>query len=329
MLKRLAPVLLLAATSVLLAGEKDTPAANKPKYGFNDVEVRLLDGSRLRGEIAGLDKLTAQTAFGTLTIPVSEMLSVKRDTQSGGPADAKELAAALKNLGQEDAALRAEAVRTLQNAGASAVDALFDARQKAAGETRARIDALLKSALAQRGGGGLTGDEIKAAKFTGRGTLQAPELTLKSKLGGLKLKMTDVAAIQWLAAGALQASELSAPAAFRDWTDTGVDIGQGETAAVLVSGLASWNNNSFGPGGSTNWSAQPYRAGAVVGKIGANGEQFLIGNKKCWTSAIGGRLFVKMYASDELLQRNDTEQTIGNFKVRIATGARRDELEGE
>jgi len=313
--------------SLLSAGEPDAPAPPaKAKFSPRDVEVRLRDGSAIRGQIADLEHLAFQTNFGTLQIPVTHLFSLTRGKRRA-PANAADVAAAAKKLTSDDAAQRAAAQQLLEDAGQPALDALFEMRQKAGGEPRTRIDALIKRILSSSAGKENTFDTVKAAKLEGKGTIQTEGFTLKSKLGDLKLKFEDVAGIQWLSAGTAVTVELQAPTALREWSDTGIDTTQGETVAVAASGEVLFFGSNIGPTGSTNWGGRPFRPGTLVGRLGANGQPFAIGSGKRWPAESSDRLYVKMFATDDVLNRGDLDQCSGNFTVKIASGARADEVE--
>ena len=90
------------------------PSHSRGKYGVRDVEVKLLDGSLLRGEIQDTEGIVLKTAYGPLTIPVTDILRIERgDHISQHEKD--EIAAALKELDNDEFAKRAAAQYRLGN----------------------------------------------------------------------------------------------------------------------------------------------------------------------------------------------------------------------
>ncbi|MCY3024331.1 MAG: hypothetical protein NTW87_35590, partial [Planctomycetota bacterium] len=53
-------------------------AGKRPRYGPRDVEVRLQDGSVIRGEIQGVEAVALKTDYGLLNFPVTRILHINR-----------------------------------------------------------------------------------------------------------------------------------------------------------------------------------------------------------------------------------------------------------
>ena len=78
----------------------ETPAKKSVKYGPNDVDVRFRDGTNLRGQIQGVEAFTLKTSFGTLTIPIRDMLRLQAGNHA--PQNAKKIETAGKDSNHDD-----------------------------------------------------------------------------------------------------------------------------------------------------------------------------------------------------------------------------------
>ena len=326
-MKRLA--LLVAIAAAIHAGHSAHAAdpASKGGAGFgpNDVEVRLRDGSIVRGEIAGSDTIALKTPYGVLTFPLSRIVRIKAGYRLAKQKEA-ELLAALKDLDSDDFGTRGQAQRTLEELGAQALDALRDARNKASAEARSRIDAVLKKIMAAAPKLS-TDDLVKSDEFEAAGTLQFDALLVKSRIGELKVKLEDIEAVRWLANGVVKSMPIEARAGLEDWIDTGVDAIAGDRFAIAVSGsLTLFGQNTVSPPeGTNNWGQQPFQTGAVIGKLGAAGKPFLIGPGKQWAPDSNERLYVKIFASENAMNNNNNPSQ-GEYKIKLATGIWAEEM---
>jgi hypothetical protein len=326
-----APALILLVAAAFSAEPKpgaEPVAPKKPRYGPNDVEVRLLDGSLIRGGLLGLEQITLQTRYGALAFPAPKLLHVTRARRM--PADeAQEVAQAIKDLDNDDFARRNAAQQKLEAFGAAAAPLLADARQNASAEARTRIDALLKKTGAPGTPKLQTDDVVRVEEFEARGVLKLESFKLKTRVGDLVIKVDDIAHVRWLAKGGFRTLDLDAASALQDWVDTGLDAVPGGKLAVTCSGtMTLWGNNGFTPNGNPNWGGsrqKQFPAGAVIGKLGANGAPFLIGASKEWTAETADRLFVRLHYPDEMRNRGDDNHS-GQFSLRAASGAWADEI---
>ena len=66
--------------------------------------------------------------------------------------------------------------------------------------------------------------------------------------------------------------------------------------------------------------------GAVIGRLGASGDQFLVGTGKVWNTESKERLFLKIFWNYNRTGRSNNEPK-GSFQVKIATGAWADDVD--
>ena len=102
------------------------------------------------------------------------------------------------------------------------------------------------------------------------------------------------------------------------WSDTGVDLERGEMFSVLASGTIDFGSNSTGPGGYGPNDFDQYNVvpcsnhAALVGRIGQDGEPFLLGAEAMSVATAAGRLYLG--PNDSNLGDNS-----GAYAVRLTT----------
>src|SRR5579863_1570419 len=101
----------------------EEPGTDIPKAGPRDVEVKLHDGSLVRGELQSIDTLTLKTAYGVLNFPITSLIKVTPAAKMPDQ-DAAAISSAIKGLDNDDFAKRNEAQKKLETFGASAVAAM-------------------------------------------------------------------------------------------------------------------------------------------------------------------------------------------------------------
>lgn len=321
----------------LMSGEKTPPKADKPdapppvlksRFSPRDVEVRLQDGSLFRGEIDALETVVIKTLYGTLTVPISDMLRIDRGERVS-EKDTKDIAETLKDLDNEEFAKRSAAQYKLETMPAAAAETLKAARGTASPEAKNRIDTILKKLAAKAQNKRIqTEDSVRTVRFEATGTLQFDTVKIKSRVGELAIKLDDLQTVRWLNRGEQKSLTLEPNATMGEWVDTGIDSFPGDKIAVAVTGTINpFNNQEISPTGTDNWgNAGQFMMGAVVGKLGSSGDSFLVGNGKIWQTETKERLYLKINWNHNRTGRSN-EATKGKFSVRIATGSWADDID--
>ncbi|HEY3319155.1 MAG TPA: hypothetical protein VGP72_01605 [Planctomycetota bacterium] len=324
-------VLAIAAIGLVCAsaGETAAPAPERAKamrFGPNDVEVRLSDGSVIRGELLSLPSIDLKTSYGMLSFPTNSLLTVECASRMSA-VESTAAAAVLKDLDNDDFGVRTAAQRRLEELGPQAVSALKDAHARASAESKARIDAVLKKLDAAGARKVRVKDTVKAEEFEAQGTLQLPAVALKSKLGDLRIKVEDIEMIRWLARGAQKSLDLDPANGLKDWLDTTVDAVAGIPMTVTAAGSVSLFNQEFTASGNPNMGNgnKPYVPGTLIGKLGANGQPFVIGIGKKWMPESSERFFVRIFWPEQMMNGDDMNPT-GHFSITIGTGIWSDQL---
>jgi hypothetical protein len=303
------------------------PAAPAKSYGPRDVEVRLRDGSRLRGEIGPLEAFTVKTDYGDLKVPVSEMRRLARGNRPSS-VEMKEVARAIKELDSDEYEVRQNAQKKLEGFGARAVDAITDALATATAERRTRLQAVLKRALERGGRKPVTADAVRTSKMEIKGCLQLAKIPVKTRFGLLDIDFEDLDCIRWLAYGERQEVQLEAWKSISEWIDTGVDAVEGEELAVSATGQINCGGNIMTAAGSNAWgNTQPYLVGTLIAKVGEGGKPFQVGDAQRTVAATGERIYLRVWVQPNMLGRNMQASYTGEYKAVVATGSQASSVE--
>lgn len=310
----------LSLSTCLMAEEVNEPTLLvKPKFSIYEIEVKLQDGSLIRGEIKETESIQLKTAYGLLNIPLSEISRIERGERIS-ELDTKAAVQALKDLDSDEFSKRAAAQHTLETGNALISTLIKDAREKASVEARTRIDKILGKLLEKNKGKKLqTEDAVRTTRFEATGDLQMSALKLRCRLGLLSISMSEIQSIRWMNSGEMKVFILENNQTVGMWMDTGVEVSQGDRITVNVTGTISTNNdnNEITPIGSENYgNNDKFLVGAVCGRMGQNGEPFLIGNYKSWTAETKERLYVKINWN----RRGRNNDSKGQFNLKITSG---------
>jgi len=318
--------------SVALARTNVEPAAqnnmskSKTRYGPMDTELRLSDGSILRGELKHCDSVRLKTAYGLLTIPSAHLLSLSRG-QRLTTEEIKAVDAILKQLDADGFSQRGVAQQKLEEMGPPIVSALKTARGTASLEARNRIDTVLKKIEAKGLPPVQMDDIVRADDLVAPGRVDMESVVLKTKFGEITVKFEDIQSLRWLNRGSCNTLDLECADGLEDWRDTGIEGVPGAPLAVQCSGHVNISGTPCDPPGNPNWgNGHPFMTGSVVGRIGTGGQPFLIGNGKRLTMDSSEHLYVKIFWPQRNFQRQDNQYT-GHYTIKIGTGSWADEFQ--
>jgi hypothetical protein len=186
-------------------------------------------------------------------------------------------------------------------------------------EVRNRIDGVLKR-LARKDGAAQSDDQVSAADLDVSGELDLKEFRFKSPLGDITVKIEDVESVRWLASGRFKSLSIDSKKGLEGWIDTGLNVSPGEQTAVSASGTITLFGYQSGPAGNNNFGTAPFMVGSLIGRIGKDGEPFLIGDRKKWTATDRDRLYVKIFCTPDHVRQLGRQPTSGSYRVRVATG---------
>ncbi len=299
---------------------------NNAQLTPNEVEVRLLDGSRVRMLILQ-GNLEIETKYGKLTVPTSDLRRIEFGVR---PPMSARINEAVKRLGHESSQEREKAMKELIATGAPAYVALCKAAKSKDAEVANRANKALEQISQRVPENSLRireGDLIQTAEFSVTGRVVNSTLRAKSAVfGETQLSVTDLRGIRWL--GQLADVELELPGAkyavkATQWMDTGIELVTDDELAINASGTLNLMPNGgaegvTGPDGNAQFQGQvPNPPGALLGRIGEHGQVFLIGAHYNTVSKSEGTLYLQISTSPWAQAGN---AVTGSYKVKITGG---------
>lgn len=306
-----------------------------------DVEISFLNGSTVR-MILQSDKLEVATPYGKLAVPSHEIRAIEFGLHFPEGVDAK-IQQAVKSLGGDNFRERDQAGKALLELGPYSYPAVFEASQTKDLETSRRAKELVKQLQAKHPKKDLktsTDDRVITATFTIVGRIQNTSIKADAELfGQVDLPVARMRTMRALAGGrdvevTIDAGRYGAQG---QWLETdyvvdglneivitasgNVDVWpqQGGQYIVTANGLRGRNmgiafNAAMMRGGAK--LAMPLNGqiygGALIGKIGEDGQMFLIGERYEGTPDQQGKLFLHIGPSPW------NNQQSGTYDVKIS-----------
>ncbi len=285
-------------------------------------EVRFQDGSLVRVSI-DQPAIDVQTRYGKLTVPIAEIRRIELGLH-WPPGRREQLERAIQALASNAYKEREQATRELLDAGPLAWPLLKQAKasdpeaiQRSAGLLK-RLEAKYPQELLQR----RETDLVYTAEFPVVGRILAPALKATSAhFGDLSLKLADLRTLTFRGP---DQTELTIDAAKHgsapdQWLDTGINLDADVRLLINADGQVDlW------PQGSGQYMATPkgyttagkgstFLAGALVGRVGDHGKQFLIGERYDGAPGEEGRFYVHIVPSPW------NNASTGSYRARIST----------
>lgn len=317
--------MLLALTSLL-----GQPPVKPAAVTDAAVELRFRDNSVMK--LAVLDaKFELRTEYGKLSIPVAEVRRIEFRVRL--PEDVvKQISTAIANLGHAQFKVREAAMADLQAFEERAYPALVAAAATGSPEVRKRAEDLLaklRDKLPEERLKVRDNDIVHAGDSVFAGKIDVSVFGVRTRqFGEAKIQLADLTQLTSTAAGSdsefkLAGSTYALPQ--KVWLDTKLDFSAGAVLNVSATGEidvypSQPNVYICSPQGRKRWGGDPGRqmspdAGVLVGRIGTNGQEFVIGEKFNGTAAAAGRLYLRIVESPWNV--NPT----GEYKVRITGGS--------
>jgi hypothetical protein len=300
---------IIAAFLLLPVSLLAEPTGTRPdtSKGPNEMEVRLVDGSRIHMIILQ-ENLEIVTKYGTLTVPTRDIRKIEFGVRHV-EAVRKRITDAICKLGSVSFKEREGAGTDLLAIGPPAYLSLQQAKKSADREVAHRAEALLEQ-MRQR----FTEDQLRTRPddlvqtldFTIAGRVTSPTIRAMTTIfGDAQLKVSDLRSIRLL--GGLAEIEVNVDAtkytSTHNWMDTGVLLTPDDEVSVTASGqvdlmINGGGNMVTGPAGSHQWGNGPGGAGhppgALLGKIGDSGTVFVVGESYKTTCKKEGRLYLQI-----------------------------------
>ena len=327
-------VLLGMARGVAACGE-EPPAAETPVTSHSNPEVlkiHLMDGSQIGGKLAAAE-IEVETSYGKLTIPVTAIVSLTPGLASH-PQVGQSLDQLIEKLGSPAFAEREGAQKALVAMGPSMRLRLARAADDADNERRSRVRAILEefdqieADEEQSEAVGTTRlidrDTIETLDFTLVGKIVQQEFEIASHYGVLKVKLSDIRRIEREAAEKQDLQKTvtvdGGNLVTRTMKDSGLRIERGDKITIAADGtitMTPWGNQAMStPDGAPNYGwYQPNKiaGGALIGRIGPQGNFFRIGSKHSFTADRTGMLQLAVAVQGD----PQNQQFPGEYRVKV------------
>jgi hypothetical protein len=334
---RVVAVFVLAGSTAAWADDPPdrSPATSVPSL----FEIALLDGSRVRVEI--LDpSVTVATRYGKLTVPVGELRQIDPGFRYPDGFEAR-IEEEIERLGSPSFRDREAAEKALLGFKEYALPALRRAVKSDDPEQARRAGAVIErltDTLPEERLHLKELDTVKIVDFTVVGKLEQSALRVRSRqFGEATLRLDQLRSARSLVIGSISASLILDAAKYArpgwtTWMDTEVDVSADTRVDVTVSGrIDQWiqtpgqymagpdGTQAVAPGqpkpGADAGATRRWMSGSVIGRIGANGDPFVIGERYREARAPAtGRLYLIIAPS------NWNNDSVGTYRVRIHVG---------
>jgi hypothetical protein len=335
-MRRLRPAALLLVALCLLnsSAAQDTKKApetdKKDLTRLREAEVKFADGSSLR-VLLMIDNFEVLTKYGKLTLPTTDLRRIDFG-QHVSDELTKKIEDAIARLGSDTFQKREDAGKELIAFGAPAYPALRTAAksgdQEIGQRARAAMDHIRDRTPARLLNLKST-DSIQTNEFAMQGRIVNPNFKVRTAyFGDLDVKVADIRSIRWT--GTLdEPTELTVDAAKfgavdNAWMDTQMLV-ESELQITLTAGgqvdlLQQQQPGNLMSGPEGNKDAQrngAHAPGTLIGKIGENGEVFVVGQRLEKSFSQEGKLFLRIVAFP------NSNGAGGAYTVKV-TGARKD-----
>jgi hypothetical protein len=319
-------------TAPLSQGADKKDADNKKDNGgLREAELKFADGSAVRVLLLQ-DNVDIVTKFGKLSIPINDVKRIEFGVHTSDEV-AKKIEDAIRRFGSDTFTQREAAGKDLINIGAAALPALKAASkspdQEIAQRARASMDRIKERVPAAQLRLKVE-DFIQTSEFPVQGRIVISTFKVRTAyFGDLDLKVADLRSLRLTAGGGLDALEVTVDAArysiqdMTQWMDTGITA-DGDTAlSIAASGQVSLRQGGggqflTGPAGSIQFQRNNgtlYPPGALLAKIGENGNIFVVGERFESNQKLEGKLFLQIAPSPW-----GDNMCSGSFKLKINGG---------
>jgi hypothetical protein len=298
-----------------------------PKIEY-DVDINFLNGSTVRLRIQS-EKLEIETIYGKLTVPMRDVRSI--DFGSHMPEGyAEKIDAAVKRLAHSDFREREKAAALLVELGPYSYAAAVEATKAAEAEQATRAKGIVQKLHAKHPKKDLkiaTDDRVITPTLTINGKILAHTLKARADyFGVVELSLADMRTLKSLG---MPSAELTVSidagkyAAAGQWMATSFQVDGKSNLVITAKGQVDLAPDQggilVGPNGVKATSpfagkvgkAKATSGGLLVGKIGEDGDTFIIGDRYDNIPAQAGTLYLHINPSPY------GSQAQGSYEVRV------------
>lgn len=295
------------------------------------LKFHLMDGTIITGQLT-TNSLPISTDFGDLVVPMDAIASFAPGLSSHPEID-KTINQFIAQLGSPDAKTRDKAQAQLISYGTGLLPVLMEYANDPDAERKVRIATITEELMGMESDdfGPEQGptvslkrlDQIVTERFTIAGKIQQKTFTIASKFGELTVKLKDIKSVQQITTDKPELRKTVAVSGMdmtcRNYKKTGIRVNRGDRIMISSEGritMSPWGSNSVsGPDGMPNNGMYKGKIpmGALAGRIGDSGEEFLVGSKKSFVAKKTGMLQLGF-----AMQQNWANyQFPGEYKTRI------------
>eukprot|EP00752_Nemacystus_decipiens_P016604 g14844.t1 len=309
--------------------ETPAPAATaKPDV----LKFHLMDGTIITGKLT-TNALPITTEFGDLVVPMASITSVSPGLGSHPEID-KTIKQLIDQLANPQAKIRDNAQAKLLAYGPALLPELSEYAEDPDAERKVRIATITEELLSiepdefeeveQGLAVSLTRlDHIVTPQFTIAGKITQDQFTITSKFGELSVKLADIKGVERVSKEKPEVRKSISVAGTdmtcRQYKKTGIRVNRGDRIIISAEGritMSPWGSNSVsGPDGIAQNGMYNGKIpmGALAGRIGDSGEEFLVGSKASFVAKKSGTLQLGF-----AMQQNWANyQFPGEYKTRI------------
>jgi len=307
-----------------------SPAADELPEGT--MRFHLMDGSILTGTLA-VDALPVDTEFGRLVVPIASIKSFSPGLNAH-PVMAQRIDTLIQQLASPNAGERDRAQADLISFGPGLIEELQQHTEDPDDERKLRVNAVLEELYGMKddpmafddgdAGPSLARlDQVVTDGFTIAGTIAVDTFAIQSKFGQLTVNLGDIESAG-IVTNAIPEIRRTVEITGTDMTrvsekNTGIRLNRGDRVIIRAEGnitMSPWGNGVLStPDGCAQCGqyAGNILMGALVGRVGDNGQDMLVGSSHTFTADRAGPLMLSF-----ALQPNwGRQQFPGKYTVRI------------
>lgn len=310
----------------------ETEVNTMDQPGDREIRLTLWDGSVVTGDL-GVQSIHIDTKFGTLEVPVSNILYLRPGLDSN-PSLNQELATLVEQLGDKEFQVRERAHRQLLGMGLALRSQLRNFSDGGSAERKKHLQTLTEEIEQLAEDEDLNAgseeplereDSITTGQFTIVGKVRESKFAMATRYGQLDIELKDIRRGDrtWgsVASTIRKSLDVDAAAFFqRKPCGTRIRLKPGDRVSIRASGnvhWTNWGNIVSTPDGIPNqgqWNG--INCGALVAMVGKSGEPITIGEKGEFVAKTAGELILGVAMQDNYANQEGYTWT-GKYTARI------------